>query len=136
MPQPAPVPPSSPPGRYGPAPSRIRHRAALVGIGTAAALGLAWVIWAGLHQADKPLYWNTIGFQVPNSSTLKVTYNIGKDPTASAVCTLQALGPNQGVVGVAEILIGPTEDKVTQRTDQVQTSALAVSGIVKNCEIR
>jgi hypothetical protein len=34
------------------------------------------------------------------------------------------------------VTIGPTQRRVTRRTDQIRTSALAVTGVVRECRLR
>ncbi len=40
---------------------------------------------------------------------MQVTYDIGKDPAATAVCSLRALDVHKTAVGIAEVTIGPTD---------------------------
>ena len=125
-----------PPGRYGRPPSRARRLAGLGGLALLAAVGLAWVVWAGLGQADADVRWTDLGYQVIDNSRVSVTYDVGKDPGATAVCSLRALDRNKSAVGIAEVTIGPSERRVTRRTDQIRTSALAVTGVVRECSLR
>jgi len=101
-----------------------------------AVAGLAWVIWAGLGQASADVRWTDVGFQIVDNSRVTVTYDVGKDPAATAVCSLQALDQGKSTVGIARVTIGPTSARVTRRTDEIRTSALAVTGVVKECALR
>jgi hypothetical protein len=124
-----------PPDRYG-APSPGRRLAVIVASVVLAVTGLAWVIWAGLGQASADVRWTDVGFQIVDNSRVTVTYDVGKDPAATAVCSLQALDQAKSTVGIARVTIGPASARVTRRTDEIRTSALAVTGVVKECEVR
>ena len=128
--------PQLPPGRYGRPMSRGR-RLTLVAVAVLAAAGaLAWLVWAGLSNARADVRWSDVGFVIVGDTAVQVTYDVGKDPAATAVCSLRALDRHKTAVGVAEVTIGPTERRVTRRTDTVRTSAQAVTGTVRECVVR
>ena len=125
-----------PPGRYGRPPSRGRRLAGLAGVALLAAAGLAWVVWAGLGQAHADVRWTDLGYQVRDDSLVTVTYDVGKDPAATALCTLQAMDVHKSTVGLARVTIGPARQQVTRHTDVVRTSARAVTGVVQDCALQ
>jgi hypothetical protein len=125
-----------PPGRYGRPPSRGRRLALTAAVALLGALGLAWVVWAGLGQARADVRWTDLGYDVIDNSRVRVTYDVGKDPQATAVCSLRALDRFKSAVGIARVTIGPAPQRVTRRTDEIRTSALAVTGIVQDCTVR
>jgi len=114
----------------------MRRLAGLTGLALLAVIGLAWVVWAGLGQADRDVRWTDLGYDVIDDSRVSVTYDVGKDPSATAVCSLQALDVRKSAVGIAQVTIGPAERRVTRHTDEVRTSALAVTGLVRDCTVR
>jgi Domain of unknown function (DUF4307) len=93
-------------------------------------------VWAGLGQASADVRWTDLGFRIVDDSRVTVTYDVGKDPAATAVCSLQALDRTKSTVGIARVTIGPASQRVTRRTDEVRTSALAVTGVVQECSLR
>jgi hypothetical protein len=93
------------------------------------------VVWAGLGQARADVRWTDLGYQVIDNSRVTVTYDVGKDPRATAVCSLRALDRFKSAVGIARVTIGPAPQRVTRRTDEIRTSALAVTGIVQECTV-
>jgi Domain of unknown function (DUF4307) len=119
--------------RYGRANSARRRRASWAAMGLLGLLGLCWVVWVGLDRAEQSTYWANIGFELRSDREVLVTYRVGKDPDTEVVCELRALGPTKAVVGIALIRIGPGSSRVAQRTDSVQTSSQAVTGIVESC---
>jgi hypothetical protein len=134
--QPAPSAPQPPAGRYDRPASRGRRLALVVVAALAAAAALGWVVWAGLAQARADVRWSDVGFVIVGDSAVQVTYDVGKDPAATAVCSLRALDRHKTAVGVAEVSIGPTQHRVTRRTDTIRTSAQAVTGTVRECTVR
>ncbi len=122
--------------RYGGPVSPGRRRTRLAVGAVAALVALGWVVWAGLGQAGADVRTNDVGFAIVSDQQVDVTYDVGKDPGRTAVCTLQALDRGKGTVGVAEVETGPTRERVTRVTAPVRTSALAVTGIVRACVLR
>ena len=122
--------------RYGAAASPRRRRTRLAAGAVAALLALGWVVWAGLGQADADVRASDVGFRIVSDQRVDVTYDVGKDPGRTAVCTLQALDRGKGTVGVAQVETGPTRERVTRVTAPVRTSALAVTGVVRECVLR
>ena len=122
--------------RYGTPPSPRRRRTWLA-LGALAAFGaLAWVVWAGIASARADVRWSDVGFRVVDNASVQVTYDVGKAPSSTVVCTLTALDRGKGTVGLARVTLGPREQKVTRNVATVRTSALAVTGIVRDCEVR
>ena len=127
--------PPPPAGRYGRVPSPRRRLAGWVAAGLALAVAGAWVVWAGLGQARADVRWSDVGFTIHGDQSVEVTYDVGKEPSSTAVCSLRALDRNKTAVGIARVTIGPTSAKVTRRTDSVRTSAQAVTGVVDDCTL-
>ena len=122
--------------RYGLTTSSRRRRVRLVAGGLAALSALTWVVWAGLGQAGADVRWNDVGFRIVDDQQVVVTYDVGKEPSATADCTLQALDRGKGTVGLVTVSVGPTPQRVTRAVATVRTSALAVTGIVRDCVLR
>jgi hypothetical protein len=97
--------------------------------------GLAWVVWAGLAQADRDVRWDDVGFSISGSSAVDVTFDVIKDPDTTAVCRLEALNRQFAVVGVVDVEVGPSPDRVVRLTETVQTQEQAVTGVVRTCTV-
>jgi hypothetical protein len=122
--------------RYGDRPTAWRRPAAVVAISLLAAAGLAWIGWAGVHQATPPIRWNDVGFSVVDDATTRVTFDVIADPGTEATCRVEALNQAFAVVGVAQVPIPPADTKVTRHSVQVATQERAVAGAVKSCAVR
>jgi hypothetical protein len=122
--------------RYGGGrPARRRRAITVAAVAVLALVGLGWVVYAGLAQGRADVQFNDVGFAIVDDASVQVTWDVGKDPKATAVCTLRALDRNKTAVGIASVTVGPTTAQVTRRTDTVRTSALAVTGMVRDCAI-
>ena len=122
--------------RYG-TPASPRRRRVLLAVATIAVVGaLAWVVWAGLGQARADVRSSDVGFRILDNQSVEVTYDVGKDPNSTAICTLQAFDRGKGTVGLAQVTVGPREQKVTRNVATVRTSALALTAVVRDCVLR
>jgi Domain of unknown function (DUF4307) len=124
-----------PAGRYGDVvPPWHRTAARLLAL-VAAAVALGWVVWAGLHQADRDVRWDDVGFRVTGDSEVMVTFDVIKDPDATVTCRLEAMNRQYAVVGVAQVKVGPSAARVTRHREPVLTQERAVTGVVKQCQL-
>lgn len=123
-----------PAGRYGDRPA-LPRRTVVVALGLVAAVFSGWVVWAGLGVADRDVRWEDVGFQVVGNDRVDVTFDVIKDPEATARCTVTALSSGYATVGIASVDVGPAPDRVVRTTTTVGTQQLAVTGIVDACEV-
>jgi hypothetical protein len=121
-------------GRYGGDPRR-GPRGGVVAAVLAAGVALAWAAWAGPGLVDRDVRWNEVGYDVVDDVTLRVTYEVVKDPGATVRCTVQGLNAGYAVVGAVSEEIGPAEGRTVRRTVEVPTQERAVSGVVDDCTL-
>jgi hypothetical protein len=100
-----------------------------------AAAVLAWLLWAALAQAQKGVSTETHGYRVVDGATVLVTFEVTKDPAATARCRVQALSSAAAQVGLAVVEVGPSSRASTTRTVTVRTQQRAVTGQVESCSI-
>ncbi|WP_307858024.1 DUF4307 domain-containing protein [Cellulomonas fulva] len=126
--------PALPPGRYGPEPGRGSRWARVLVVGGAVLVGLVVVAFLATGALRDPVQWKDVGFSVHDAGSMDVTFEVTKDPEATAVCRVQGLSQSYAEVGVQEVEIGPGAR--TQRvTVTVPTAELAVSATVDTCEL-
>jgi hypothetical protein len=135
VPRPTAATTSRPPERYGDVRPPWHRVAARTAAGVVLVGGLAWVVWAGLAQADRDVRWDDVGFSISGSSAVDVTFDVIKDPDTTAVCRLEALNRQFAVVGVVDVEVGPSPDRVVRLTETVQTQEQAVTGVVRTCTV-
>ena len=121
-------------GRYGP-PRTARARRATVAVAViGGAIVLALAVWIGAAVLRDPVQWNDVGFSVKGPDRVDVTFDVVKDPAASARCTLHALNASFAEVGVLTVTVGAEAARVSRHTVTLSTQELAVTGIVRSCE--
>jgi len=101
----------------------------------AAVVGLAVVVWIGLAMAGKPVSYKDVGFKVNGSQSVDVTFEVTKPKESTVTCTLTALSESYAEVGVRTVEVGPADTATRRVTATVQTTELAVTGIVDSCAL-
>lgn len=123
-----------PAGRYGDRPPG-RRRGTVVAVGALALVFLGWVVWAGLASAGKDVRWSDVGFVIVDDGAVEVTFEVVKDPGATARCTLKAMSENFATIGVASTDVGPAQGRAVRAVATVRTQERAVTGVVDTCEL-
>lgn len=126
---------SRPPERYGDVRPPWHRAVARLLAAAVVVAGLGWVVWAGLHHANRDVRWDEVGFSVVDDSRLDLTFDVIKDPEASATCRLEALNVAYAVVGVAQVEVGPADGRTSRLSAPITTQERAVSAVVKHCEL-
>jgi len=127
--------PRTPPGRYGPAPSARRRTLARVGTAALGAVAVVGAVWIGVTSGSPAVRWDDIGYSVRGPEGVEVTFQVVKDPGATASCTVTALSASYAQVGVLTTTVGPAPDRTVEQTVTVATQERAVTGVVDRCEI-
>lgn len=127
--------PHAPAGRYGPEPTARRRRAMIVALATAGAVALALVVWIGMGVLGDPVQFKDVGYAVQGPDRIDVTFDVIKDPPVTVECTVHALNQSFAEVGLVRVTIGPSETQIQRQTVTVPTQELAVTGIVKSCQV-
>jgi hypothetical protein len=127
--------PRRPEGRYGPV-RRSPDRRTFVGAAVAAVLlAVGWFAYVAFGPGDTGVHSLDIGYQVVDDTQVRVTFEVQKDPSATAVCTVRALNVGFAEVGRTDVRVGPAKDGAVTVTAVVPTSERAVSGNVKACAL-
>lgn len=123
--------------RYGRRPPSPRsRRTAVVAVVALAVAGLAWVVWAGAGLASRQqVSHQVVGFSAPTDSEVQLTFQVTKDPEATARCDVRALAEDFTTVGWLTVDVGPAEGEVVRRQVLLRTQQLAVSAEVMGCEL-
>lgn len=126
--------PAPPEGRYGPVPTARRRRWTVAAIAAGAAVGVAFVVWLGLLNANPPVSWKDVGFSVDGDSSVEVQFDVMRaDPSVPVQCRIQALNRYYAQVGVVTVDIGPGRLGAQRESAMVATSEEAVTGVVESC---
>ena len=124
-----------PAGRYGPEPTARSARRGRIGIVVAAVVGIAVVVWIGLAMAGQPVSYKDVGYHVDGSRSVDVTFEVTKPKESTVTCTVTALSESYAEVGVRTVEVGPADSATRRVTVPVQTTELAVTGIVDSCAL-
>lgn len=124
-----------PAGRYGPAPTArsVAWRRAALALLVLAALGV--LAWVGAHMLRDPVQWRDVGYHVNGATSIDVTFDVTKSPSASATCHVHALSQTFAEVGVLDVPVGPGTTSTQRLTVTMPTSERAVTGTVVTCRI-
>lgn len=122
-----------PPDRYGDIRSPRRRWLWVVVSCLVAAVGVAWVLWAGLRAAQREVRWSNVGYDVVDDTTVEVTFTVVKDPATTVACWVEALDSAFATVGLTTAEVGPSERRAVTTTVVVRTQQRAVTGVVDRC---
>jgi len=125
--------------RYGRSPQQEaqRRRNLIITASLIAALFIVWVVWANLTAKNDPTF-KTSSFEIVDSSNMSVSFVVTKPANSSAICAIQALKEDYGVVAYKEVKIpatSPEDGSITNVPVQatLRTTELAVTGLVDRC---
>ncbi len=75
------------------------------------------------------------GYEVLSDRAVRVDFEVVKEPSATALCSVFARGADGAEVGNALVRIGPSDDGVVRQSRELATTARAVTGEVLRCEV-
>lgn len=127
--------PRTPTGRYGPEPTVRRRQVVVAAAAVGGALVIALGVWIGAGVLRDPVQWIDVGYSVQGPDRVDVTFDVVKDPTATAECTIHALNEGFAEVGVIQVRVGPAPARIQRQTVTVATQELAVTGVVDACRV-
>jgi len=118
--------------RYGVRPTKGWVAPAVV----IAAIGISWLIWAGLHHSNPNIRASVISFTATTDRAMSIRYEVvRKDKNQVLTCTLVARDYDKNVVGQIEDEIGPGLAVVQKNTD-IPTRSQGVNADVVACRIK
>jgi hypothetical protein len=125
--------------RYGRSPQQEaqRRRNLIITAGLFSVLFIAWVTWASLTTKNEPTF-KTSSFEIIDSSNMSVSFVVTKPVNSTAICAIQALKEDYGVVAYKEVRIpasGSLDGSITNVSVKamLRTTELAVTGLVDHC---
>lgn len=125
--------------RYGKSPQQEtqRRRAIFITAGLFAALFIVWAVWANLTAKNEPTF-KTSSFEIIDKQNLSVSFVLSKPANSTAICAVQALKEDYGVVAYKEVKIPATSPEDGSITDipvkvSLRSTELAVTGLVDRC---
>jgi hypothetical protein len=115
--------------RYGVRPERAGVPYAL----SFAIIGGAWLICAGLHQAEPAISYSLVAFNNEDPRNTEIRYTINRrDPSREATCVIAARDIDKVIVGQIDDQI-PASTGAIERTVTIPSRADAVNAGVTTC---
>ena len=118
--------------RYGrPAPGPRRLRTALL-----VALGVAFtglVVALALPRLSDPVSFVVRGFDATSDGTVRVDWEVAREPGTTVECQVRARGADGTEVGNELVRVPPAAGRRTVVSHDLTTAARAVTGEVRSC---
>ncbi|MEY3561726.1 MAG: hypothetical protein RL068_878 [Actinomycetota bacterium] len=120
--------------RYGQKPELGKRTRLILGSSALALMSLG-AIALGLANFS-PIEAQDVGFRVIDPTAIELDFEITKPGSQVAICSVEALNEQFAQVGYKEIEVGPTETNTVRLTVRINTTELATTALVDNCELR
>ena len=120
--------------RYGQEPPRDPTQLrvfAIVGV----ALMTIVAMWFGIANFS-PVSHRDVGFRVISQWQTEVEFEVTKPTDATVVCGIETLNNSYLTVGYVEVELGPSDFQTNRHTVSVNTTEMAVTGLVDECRLR
>jgi len=125
--------------RYGRSPKQEaqRRKSVIIAASLMAALFIVWAVWANLTAKNEPAF-KTGSFEIIDQQNLSVSFVLTKPANTTAICAVQALKEDYGIVAYKEVKIPATSPEDGSITDvpvkvSLRSTELAVTGLVDRC---
>ena len=83
-----------------------------------------------------PAQFKDIGYRVKSEWQIEVDFELTKPKDATAICSFEALNNSFLAVGYREVEFEPSDFETNGHTVSLNTTELAVTGLVKECWLR
>ncbi len=119
--------------RYGVKQSNPKRNKVLAIAGVA--LLTVTAAWFGFANYS-PLSFQDLGYRVLSDTRVEIDFELTRPAGAEVVCSLEALNNQFAPVGWIEIVIPGSEETKVRNTITLNTTELAVTGLVDECRLR
>jgi hypothetical protein len=117
--------------RYPP-PQRVRWWIPVASV--LAAVGVAWLVWAGGHGAFGTVTARVDGFIVRSDTLIDVMVTVDRpDPSRGAECQLYAEAVSHNRVGELTVVVPPGGEGLTRLDIPVRTYLRATTAVIDSC---
>ena len=119
--------------RYGVKQSNPKRNKVLAIAGVS--LLTATAAWFGFANYS-PLSFQDLGYRVLSDTRVEIDFELTRPAGADVVCSLEALNNQFAPVGWIEIVIPGSDSTTVRNTITLNTTELAVTGLVDECRLR
>ena len=114
--------------------SRLPRPVAIVGVGVVAAVGLGWLVWAGLVYATPQVSAQIASYVVKDDRTISIVLTVERrDPSIPATCRVVAQASDFETVGEVEVAVPPGQNSLTNVDKSIVTLRRATTAVAKGC---
>lgn len=112
---------------------RLTTRHVIVLVSAIGAVVLGMIAW-GMFQ-PKATY-TDLGYAIAEDGrSATVRFEVIKPPESTAICEIQALNTGFAQVGLREVTVGPHHENRVRLSEEIATSELATTAVVKSCRL-
>ncbi|MFK4789474.1 DUF4307 domain-containing protein [Microbacterium sp. ZW T5_56] len=119
--------------RYGRTRSPARRRAWWIAVAVVGAIIVGALGWMTVRGSLYSVTVDNLGYHVTDSHAVSVDFQFSTNPGTDVTCALQALDPEQGIVGFRVIRYEAGESHQQRHTEIIRTVAEATTGLVEGC---
>lgn len=120
--------------RYGERPRSRRPFVVLVVV--VSLVATAVVVWVAVGLVRPQASGDAPAFTVVGVDEVEVRLEVTRPPGTTAACTLEALGNGFGQVGLLDVTVPPSQNRVAQLGVTLRTSERANAVVVRDCWIQ
>jgi hypothetical protein len=114
--------------------SRLPRPVIMVGVGVLAAVGLGWLVWAGLVYATPQVSAQIASYVVKDDRTISIVLTVERrDPSIPATCRVVAQASDFETVGEVEVAVRPGQNTLTNLDTSIVTLRRATTAVAKGC---
>jgi hypothetical protein len=114
--------------------SRLPRPIVIVGVGVVAAVGLGWLIWAGLVYATPQVGAQVASYVVKDDRSISVVLTVERrDPSIPATCRVVAQASDFETVGEVEVTVPPGQHTLINIDQTIVTLRRATTAVAKGC---
>jgi hypothetical protein len=92
-------------------------------------------MWFGIANFS-PVSHRDVGFRVISEWQTEVDFEVTKPTDATVICSIETLNNSYLTVGYIEVELGPSDFQTNRHTVSVNTTEMAVTGLVDECRLR
>jgi hypothetical protein len=120
--------------RYGTKKPSSKRKQLILGISGVVAM-VATTAWFAVAN-HSPISFTDVGFSVVSEYKVRVDFELQMPVGTVGYCNIQALSNSFGVVGHKQFEFGPFETETLRFSETINTTDLAVTGLVDECWVR
>jgi hypothetical protein len=117
-------------------PPRVPRWVKVAAVAVVAAVGIGWVIWAGLAHSRQPVEAQVASYVVPADTSIEIVLTVQRpDPSRAARCQVLAQSADLATVGEQSVMIPPGTAELQNLTVTLVTLRRAAGASVRDCAL-